>query len=34
MLKKVEVIQDTSSKTSFENIPKLFSKWTYEDIKV
>jgi small subunit ribosomal protein S5e len=34
MLKKVELIQDTSSKTTFENVPKLFSKWTYEDIRV
>ena len=34
MAKKVEVIRDSSSKVGFENTPKLFSKWSYDDIKI
>ena len=34
MAKKVEIVKDSSSKTGFENAPKLFSKWSYDDIKV
>ena len=31
---KVTIDQEQSSKISFENAPKLFSKWSYDDIKV
>lgn len=34
MSKKVEIIEDEASKVSFENTPKLFSKWSYDDIKI
>jgi small subunit ribosomal protein S5e len=34
MAKKVEIVKDSSSKTGFENAPKLFSKWSYDDIKI
>jgi hypothetical protein len=34
MAKKVEIVKDSSSKVGFENAPKLFSKWSYDDIKV
>lgn len=32
--KKVELEEDKSGKLGFENAPKLFSKWSYDDIKV
>jgi len=32
--KKVELVAETSSKATFENTPKLFSRWSYEDIKI
>jgi len=31
---KVELIEEKSSKIGFENTPKLFSKWSYDDVKV
>lgn len=30
---KVE-LEENSAKIGFENAPKLFSKWNYDDIKV
>ena len=32
--KKVELEDDKAGKQGFENAPKLFSRWSYEDIKV
>ena len=32
--KKVELVAESSSKPTFENTPKLFSRWSYEDIKI
>lgn len=34
MSKKVELVADSGSKASFENTPKLFSKWSYDDIQI
>jgi hypothetical protein len=31
---KVTIDEEQSSKIAFENAPKLFSKWSYDDIKV
>jgi len=31
---KVTIDEEQSSKITFENAPKLFSKWSYDDIKV
>lgn len=31
---KVVLEEDKSGKKGFENAPKLFSRWGYEDIKV
>ena len=31
---KVTIEEEQSSKITFENAPKLFSKWSYDDIKV
>lgn len=31
---KVELEEDKTTKLGFENAPKLFSKWSYDDIKV
>lgn len=31
---KVTIEEEQSSKISFETAPKLFSKWSYDDIKV
>ncbi len=31
---KVTLEEEQSSKIAFENAPKLFSKWSYDDIKV
>jgi len=31
---KAELEAESSAKTGFENAPKLFSKWSYDDIKV
>ena len=32
--KKVEIEEDKSARLGFENAPKLFSKWSYDDVKV
>ncbi|MCL4117824.1 UNVERIFIED_CONTAM: hypothetical protein GTU68_004000 [Idotea baltica] len=32
MSKKVEIIEDGSNQVAFENTPKLFSKWSYDEI--
>jgi len=34
MSKKVELVAENTNKASFENTPKLFSRWSYEDIKI
>ena len=34
MAKKVEIVKDSSSKIGFENAPKLFSRWSYDDVKI
>lgn len=34
MSKKVEIISDGASQATFENTPKLFSKWSYDDITI
>ena len=31
---KVDIEEDKAAKIGFENTPKLFSKWSYDDIKV
>lgn len=31
---KVEIEEEKSSKLGFENAPKLFSKWAYDEVKV
>ena len=31
---KVTIEEDKNSKIGFENAPKLFSRWSYDDIKV
>ena len=31
---KVTIEEEQGSKITFENAPKLFSKWSYDDIKV
>jgi hypothetical protein len=31
---KATLEEDKSSKIGFENAPKLFSKWSYDDVKV
>jgi len=31
---KATLEEEKSSKIGFENAPKLFSKWSYDDIKV
>lgn len=31
---KATLEEDKSTKIGFENAPKLFSKWSYDDIKV
>lgn len=28
----VELVEEKGSKASFENTPKLFSKWSYDEI--
>jgi len=33
-VEKVTLKEDKTSKIGFENAPKLFSKWSYDDIKV
>eukprot|EP00178_Gracilaria_changii_P009848 TRINITY_DN28637_c0_g1_i1.p1 TRINITY_DN28637_c0_g1~~TRINITY_DN28637_c0_g1_i1.p1 ORF type:complete len:105 (-),score=12.36 TRINITY_DN28637_c0_g1_i1:156-470(-) len=32
--KKVEIEEDKSTRLGFENTPKLFSKWSYDDVKI
>ena len=34
MSKKVEVVAEDNAQVSFENTPKLFSKWSYDDITI
>mgnify|MGYP006995470296 CR=1 FL=1 len=34
MAKKVEIVKEGAGKTTFENAPKLFSKWSYDDVKI
>lgn len=31
---KVEIEEDNSGRLGFENTPKLFSKWSYDEIQV
>jgi hypothetical protein len=31
---KVTIEEDKATKVGFENAPKLFSKWSYDEIKV
>ena len=31
---KVEIEEDQAGRLGFENTPKLFSKWSYDDISV
>lgn len=33
-VQKVELVEDKLNKKGFENAPKLFSRWNYDDIKV
>jgi hypothetical protein len=33
-VEKVELVENKAGKAGFENAPKLFSKWNYDDIKV
>lgn len=33
-VEKVTIEEDKNSKIGFENAPKLFSRWSYDDIKV
>jgi hypothetical protein len=33
-VEKVTLEEDKNTKVGFENAPKLFSKWSYDDIKV
>lgn len=34
MSKKVEIVSEGTSQVAFENAPKLFSRWSYDDIKI
>ena len=34
MSKNVELVTEGASKAQFENTPKLFSKWSYDDIQI
>lgn len=32
--KKVELVAESANKVTFANTPKLFSRWSYEDVKI